>query len=75
MTNYKGCNYCRHFRPEGTCPAFDPGLIPMGIVDGRIKHTEPLASQKNTIVYEATEKWIGYRLKTGDYEPPRKIQD
>ncbi len=27
MTKYKGCNYCRYFRGDGTCRAFDPGLI------------------------------------------------
>lgn len=68
MSNYKGCNYCRHFRADGTCPAFDPGLIPLIIVDGQIKHTKPLIIQKNTIVYEQTEKHIIYR-----YRPDRVL--
>lgn len=61
MSDYKGCNYCQHFRADGTCPAFDPGLIPLIIVDWQIKHTKPLINQKNTIVYEPTEKHIIYR--------------
>jgi len=69
MSDYKGCNYCRHFRADGTCPAFDPGIIPLIIVDGQIKHTKPLPNQKNTIVYDPTEKHIIYRYKAGDCEP------
>ncbi|MEK0194341.1 MAG: cytoplasmic protein [Oscillatoriales cyanobacterium] len=68
MIEYKGCNYCRYFRPEGTCPAFEPGLIPIEIVSGQIKHTKPLPNQRNTIVYVRTEKSIIYRYETGNYQ-------
>ncbi|MEG4802320.1 cytoplasmic protein [Microcoleus sp. ARI1-B5] len=61
MSDCKGCNYCQYFRAEGTCPAFAPGLIPLIIVDGQIKHIKPLPNPKNTIVYEPTEQHIIYK--------------
>ncbi len=72
-TKYKGCNYCRHFRADGSCPAFDPGVVPIWIADGRFKHIEPWPSQKNTIVYEYTEKSIATRLRLGEVDPPGQI--
>lgn len=54
MIEYKGCQYCLYFRPDGTCPAFAPGLIPIEIVSGQIKHIKPLPNQRNTIVYVRT---------------------
>ncbi len=62
MIEYKGCQYCLHFRPDGTCSAFDPDPIPFFIVSGQIKHIEPLQNQGNKIIYEAVEKSIIYRL-------------
>ena len=59
---YRGCNYCKHFRPDGGCPAFDPDPIPIDIVSGQTKHTFPLSGQHNSIVYEHYEKSIFQRL-------------
>jgi len=49
---YKGCRWCKHFRFDGTCAAFDPGQIPLPIIAGEIKHTQPVKGQQNEIVYE-----------------------
>ncbi|MFL9458855.1 macro domain-containing protein [Tolypothrix bouteillei VB521301_2] len=62
MIEYKGCQFCLHFRPDGTCSAFDPDRIPLSIVSGQIKHIKPLQNQENKIVYEPLEKSIIYRL-------------
>lgn len=62
MIEYKGCQHCLHFRPDGTCPAFDPDFIPLPIVSGQIKHIKPLPAQGNTIVYEPSGKSIVYRM-------------
>ncbi len=62
MIEYKGCQYCLHFRPDGTCPAFDPDTIPLSIVSGQIKHITPLLNQGNTIVYKSAGKSIIYRM-------------
>jgi O-acetyl-ADP-ribose deacetylase (regulator of RNase III) len=62
MIKYKGCQHCLHFRPDGTCSAFDPDPIPLSIVSGQIKHINPLQNQGNKIVYEPVEKSIIYRL-------------
>jgi hypothetical protein len=59
---YRGCNYCKYFRADGGCPAFDPDPIPLDIVSGQTKHTYPLSDQKNSIVYEDCEKSIFQRL-------------
>ncbi|MEH1857739.1 MAG: macro domain-containing protein [Nostoc sp.] len=64
MIEYKGCQYCVHFRPDGTCPAFDPDTIPLPIVSGQIKHIKPVSNQENTIVYEPVKKSIIYRVDT-----------
>lgn len=62
MNDYKGCNYCLHYRPDGTCAAFDPGIIPLTVVSGQTKHIQPLPNQGNAIVYEPAGKSIFYRL-------------
>ena len=62
MNEYRGCNWCQHFRPDGTCKAFHPKPIPLGIVSGNIKHTKPMFGQKNHIVYEPASANIVYRL-------------
>ena len=62
MVNYRGCNWCQHFRPDGSCMAFYPKPIPLAIVSGSVKHTEPLPNQKNQIVYEPAKTHIAYRL-------------
>ena len=62
MNEYRGCNWCQHFRPDGTCKAFHPKPIPLGIVSGSIKHTSPMFGQKNQIVYEPASANIIYRM-------------
>ena len=62
MNEYRGCNWCQHYRPDGTCLAFHPNPIPLSIVSGKLKHTEPLPKQKNQIVYESAPTHIVYRL-------------
>ena len=62
MTKYRGCNWCQHFRPDGSCLAFYPDPIPLPIASGSIKHTKPLFKQKNQIVYEPATEHIVYRL-------------
>ncbi|MEP0797504.1 O-acetyl-ADP-ribose deacetylase [Trichocoleus sp. DQ-A3] len=62
MNDYKGCNYCLHYRPDGTCVAFDPDFIPITIASGQTKHIQPLPNQGNTIVYEPAGKSIFSRL-------------
>ncbi|WP_017660510.1 hypothetical protein [Baaleninema simplex] len=62
MTEYKGCKYCKHFQLDGSCAAFAPDPIPLPIVSGQIQHTKPLHSQKNSIVYEPTDKSIHQRF-------------
>jgi O-acetyl-ADP-ribose deacetylase len=59
METYKGCKHCLHYRPDGTCIAFDPGDIPLIIASGQIKHDQPLPNQGNSIVYEMVEKNLG----------------
>jgi O-acetyl-ADP-ribose deacetylase len=39
---YRGCSYCKHFRIDGSCHAFDPDPIPIDIVSGQTKHTIPI---------------------------------
>jgi len=51
MSEYRGCRGCRHYLGDLNCSAFPEG-IPLIIVSGEIQHTEVLAKQKNTIVYE-----------------------
>ena len=62
MIEYRGCNWCQHFRPDGSCKAFYPKPIPLGIVSGSIKHIKPMFGQKNQIVYEPASANIIYRL-------------
>jgi len=63
MIEYKGCLYCRHYRFNGTCPGFDPGVIPLDIASGATKHITPLPNQGNTIVYEPAEKSMLERME------------
>lgn len=58
---YKGCNYCKNYTFEGTCPAFDPNPIPIDIISGETKHILPILGQLNSIVYEYSEKSIFQR--------------
>jgi O-acetyl-ADP-ribose deacetylase len=60
--SYRGCSYCKHFRVDGGCLAFDPNPIPIDIVSGQTKHTFPISGQNNLIVYENCEKSIFQRL-------------
>jgi hypothetical protein len=69
MSIYKGCNYCKHLRFDGTCPAFDPYTIPLEIVSGQIKHTTPMFGQNNLIVYEHCEKSIFQRMMEKEKQP------
>jgi O-acetyl-ADP-ribose deacetylase len=62
ITKYRGCSYCRHFRVDGGCPAFDPEPIPIDIVSGETKHITPILGQTNSIVYEDCGKSIIQRL-------------
>jgi O-acetyl-ADP-ribose deacetylase len=62
MIQYKGCHHCLHFRPDGSCLAFDPFNIPLSITSGRTRHENPLPDQANEIAYEPTEKSIVYRM-------------
>jgi hypothetical protein len=55
MSEYRGCRGCRHYLCELDCSVFPEG-IPLIILSGEIQHTEVLAKQKNTIVYEAIKK-------------------
>jgi hypothetical protein len=55
MSEYRGCRGCRHYLGDLNCSAFREG-IPLIIVSGEIQHTEVLAKQKNTIVYEVIKK-------------------
>jgi hypothetical protein len=55
MSEYRGCRGCRHYLGELDCSAFPEG-IPLIILSGKIQHTEVLAKQKNTIVYDAIKK-------------------
>ena len=55
MSEYRGCPGCRHYLGELDCSAFPEG-IPLIILSGKIQHTEVLAKQKNTIVYDAIKK-------------------
>jgi hypothetical protein len=59
---YKGCSYCKYFRVDGGCEAFDPEPIPIDIVSGQTKHTTPIFGQKNSIIYEDSGKSIIQRL-------------
>lgn len=61
-SKYRGCNYCKHFHVDGSCPAFEPAPIPIDIVSGQTKHTVPILGQTNSIVYEYCEKSIFQRL-------------
>jgi O-acetyl-ADP-ribose deacetylase len=61
-TRYRGCNYCKHFRADGGCSAFDPNPIPLDIVSGQTKHIFPVLGQNSSIVYEDCEKSIFQRL-------------
>lgn len=70
-TKYKGCNYCKHFRYDGSCPAFEPDPIPIDIVSGQTKHISPVFGQKNSIAYENCEKSIFQRLM--DEEEQEKV--
>jgi hypothetical protein len=58
---YKGCNYCKNYTFEGTCPAFDPNPIPIDIISGETRHVSPILGQSNSIVYEHSEKSIFHR--------------
>jgi O-acetyl-ADP-ribose deacetylase len=60
-TEYKGCNYCKHFQFDGSCPAFSPDPIPLDIVSGQTKHFRPVSEQHNSIVYEHSDKSIFQR--------------
>jgi O-acetyl-ADP-ribose deacetylase len=60
--SYRGCSYCKHFRVDGGCLAFDPNPIPIDIVSGQTKHTTPVFGQINLIVYEDCGKSIIQRL-------------
>ena len=71
MIEYKGCQHCIHFRPDGSCRAFDPDFIPLPIASGQIKHIKPLLKQGNVIVYEPAEKSIISRLD--DYRMKNKL--
>lgn len=62
MIEYYGCQYCKHFRIDGSCPAFYPNPIPLSIVSGKVKHIKPIFGQRNDIVYEFAGKSIIYRL-------------
>jgi hypothetical protein len=73
FNQYKGCNYCKHYRFDGTCPAFAPDPIPIDIISGQTKHTAPISGQKNSIVYEHSEKSIFQRrLELEEQEPFQK---
>jgi O-acetyl-ADP-ribose deacetylase len=62
IIKYRGCSYCKHFRVDGGCPAFDPDPIPIDIIAGYTKHTNPISGQKNSIVYEDCGKSMVQRL-------------
>jgi O-acetyl-ADP-ribose deacetylase len=57
---YRGCGYCKHYRADGGCIAFDPVL--MDITIGYTKHTVPILGQANSIVYEDCGKSITHRI-------------
>jgi hypothetical protein len=59
---YRGCSYCKYFRIDGGCPAFDPNPIPIDIVSGQTKHIAPVFGQTNSIVYEDCGKSMVQRL-------------
>ncbi|MGB3691600.1 MAG: hypothetical protein WA896_15580 [Spirulinaceae cyanobacterium] len=63
MAEYKGCKYCKHFQFDGSCAAFASEPIPLPIVSGEVKHIKPVLGQKNSIVYEATDKSILQRFR------------
>jgi O-acetyl-ADP-ribose deacetylase len=67
---YRGCSYCKHFRIDGGCPAFDPDPIPIDIVSGQTKHFDPILGQKNSIVYADCGKSIIQRLIEQENEQP-----
>lgn len=52
------CNNCKHYHRNNlksfSCDAFK--TIPDEILMGDNKHTKPLPTQRNNIVFEATEK-------------------
>jgi len=64
FTVWGGCGRCKHFRFEGTCPAFDPGKIPLPILSGELRHTTPVPGQTNDIVYEyEPNAWAIFKQK------------
>lgn len=48
------CINCKHFIEQTRCKAFEE--IPAEIITGKVKHSEPLTDQKNSIVYEPLEE-------------------
>ena len=58
LQQYMGCRHCKHYQLDGSCPAFSPEPIPISIASGQLQHTEPVYGQKNSIVYEKSEKSI-----------------
>lgn len=63
MIEYKGCQYCLHLRPDGTCLAFDPDIIPIFIASGQLKHIKPLPIQRNNVVYKPSEHNLYKRFR------------
>ena len=50
------CFKCKHLRKNGySCKAF-PEVIPASILGGDRRHTKPMFSQKNKIIFEKKEE-------------------
>ena len=46
----KTCLTCKHYKLDGSCPAFDK--IPLSIISGEIPHDRLLEGQKGQTIWE-----------------------